>query len=90
LPKDTPHQPVPGRDDRAVARLLIAEEVAELLAVPESWVREATREGRIPYVALGRYRRYEQDAILAFLAEHRAGPQPTSLPSLAFPAKQSL
>ena len=44
-------------------RLLQAREVAELLAVPESWVREATRDGRLPYVALGRYRRYEREAI---------------------------
>ena len=55
-------------------RLLIASEVAELLAVPESWVREATRDGRIPYLALGRYRRYEPAAILAWLAQQRGGP----------------
>jgi excisionase family DNA binding protein len=53
-------------------RLLTAKEVAELLAVPESWVREATREGRIPHVKLGRYRRYQPAAIEAWLAEqHR-------------------
>jgi len=55
-------------------RLLTAGEVAELLAVPESWVREATRDGRIPYLALGRYRRYDRAAILAWLAEQRGGP----------------
>jgi excisionase family DNA binding protein len=55
-------------------RLLAAGEVAELLAVPESWVREATREGRIPYLALGRYRRYERAAIEAWLVEQRGGP----------------
>jgi excisionase family DNA binding protein len=53
-------------------RLLTAAEVAELLAVPESWVREATRSGRLPHVCLGRYRRYEQDAIDAWLAEQRS------------------
>ena len=52
-------------------RLLTAKEVAELLAVPESWVREATRGGRLPYLALGRYRRYERAAIEAWLAEQR-------------------
>jgi len=56
-------------------RLLSAGEVAELLAVPESWVREATREGRIPYLALGRYRRYEREAIEAWLVERRGGPR---------------
>jgi excisionase family DNA binding protein len=55
-------------------RLLTAGEVAELLAVPESWVREATREGRLPYLALGRYRRYSRAAIEAWLLEQRGGP----------------
>jgi excisionase family DNA binding protein len=53
------------------SRLLTAKEVAELLAVPESWVREATREGRIPHLRLGRYRRYQPAAIDAWLAENR-------------------
>jgi excisionase family DNA binding protein len=53
-------------------RLLTAKEVADLLAVPESWVREATREGRLPHLALGRYRRYEHTAIQAWLREQRA------------------
>jgi excisionase family DNA binding protein len=52
-------------------RLLTAKEVAQLLAVPESWVREATRENRLPYLALGRYRRYERAAIDAWLTEQR-------------------
>ncbi len=55
-------------------RLLTAGEVAELLAVPVSWVREATRAGRLPHVCLGRYRRYEADAIDAWLTEQRGGP----------------
>jgi excisionase family DNA binding protein len=55
-------------------RLLTAVEVAELLAVPESWVREATRAGRLPHLALGRYRRYSREAIEAWLAERRGGP----------------
>ena len=29
--------------------------------MPESWVREATREQRLPYLALGRYRRYQRE-----------------------------
>jgi len=55
-------------------RLLTAAEVAELLAVPESWVRDATRAGRLPYLALGRYRRYSRAAIAAWLDERRGGP----------------
>jgi excisionase family DNA binding protein len=55
-------------------RLLTAKEVATLLAVPESWVREATREGRLPHLQLGRYRRYQRRAIEAWLQERQAGP----------------
>jgi excisionase family DNA binding protein len=58
-----------------IERLLIASEVAELLAVPESWVREATREGRLPHLKLGRYRRYEREAIESWLEERRVGPR---------------
>jgi excisionase family DNA binding protein len=55
-------------------RLLTAVEVAELLAVPVSWVREATRDGRLPHLALGRYRRYSRAAIETWLCEQQAGP----------------
>jgi excisionase family DNA binding protein len=58
-------------------RLLTAAEVAELLAVPVSWVREGTRAGRLPHLALGRYRRYSRPAIEAWLEDQRAGPLPT-------------
>lgn len=49
-------------------RLLTASEVADLLAVPESWVREHTRNGRVPRVQLGRYIRYRQDIVLDWVA----------------------
>ena len=62
-------------------RLLTAKEVAELLSVPESWVREATRGGHLPYLALGRYRRYERHSIESWLAEKRGGPSTTDLRS---------
>jgi excisionase family DNA binding protein len=48
-------------------RLLTAGEVAELLAVPVSWVRESTRSGSMPCVPLGRYRRYDRQDVLAWL-----------------------
>jgi excisionase family DNA binding protein len=53
--------------------LLTAKDVARLLAVPESWVREATRDGRLPYLALGRYRRYQRKAIEAWLDDQASG-----------------
>ena len=55
-------------------RLLTAQEVAQLLNVKESWVREATREGRLPHLKLGRYRRYDRGVIDAWLREQQAGP----------------
>ncbi len=53
-------------------RLLTAAEVAELLAVPESWVREHTRDGSLPRVQLGRYVRYRREAVLAWLESTEA------------------
>ncbi|HET8893786.1 MAG TPA: helix-turn-helix domain-containing protein [Gaiellaceae bacterium] len=54
-------------------RLLTAQQVADLLAVPLSWVREATRDGRLPHLKLGRYRRYQAAAIEAWLADQQTG-----------------
>ncbi len=47
--------------------LLTADEVAELLGVPKSWVYEQSRRGAIPTVTLGRYRRYRREAIEGWL-----------------------
>ncbi len=57
--------------------LLTAEQVAELLSVPVSWVREHTRSGSIPHLELGRYKRYREEDVLAWLDElaTRAGPR---------------
>jgi excisionase family DNA binding protein len=54
-------------------RLLDAREVAERLSVPVTWVRAETRAGRMPHLALGRYKRYEWQAVVAWLEEQRAG-----------------
>lgn len=57
-------------------RLLEAKEVAELLSVPETWVREQTRrpDGEaIPHLRLGRYVRFDQAAVLGWLETQRAG-----------------
>ena len=54
-------------------RLLTASEVAERLSVPESWVRAETRAGRIPHLALGRYKRYEWEAVADWLEDQRKG-----------------
>jgi excisionase family DNA binding protein len=50
-------------------RLLNAIEVAELLNVPVSWVRESTRSGAMPHVELGRYRRYRLEDVERWLED---------------------
>jgi hypothetical protein len=43
--------------------------------VPVSWVRQETRASRLPHIKLGRYRRYEEKALLAWVEQQRGGPQ---------------
>jgi excisionase family DNA binding protein len=57
-------------------RLLTAKEIAEVLGVPESWVREHTRSNAIPHVRLGRYVRYDLDDVLAWVESVKAGGGP--------------
>jgi excisionase family DNA binding protein len=52
--------------------LLNAEQVAERLGVPKTWVYEQSRKGRIPTVTLGRYRRYRAETIERWVAELEA------------------
>ena len=57
-------------------RLLTANDLAEKLAVPKSWVYAETRAGRLPHVPLGRYRRYREDAVdewLGRIEKNRVG-----------------
>ena len=54
-------------------RLLTAREVAELLSVPETWVRDHTRSGAIPHLELGRYKRYDPDEVLAWVDSLKKG-----------------
>ena len=56
-------------------RLMTAQEVAALLSVPVSWVRQHTRNGRLPHIPLGRYKRYRQEAILDWLEANEHGGQ---------------
>ena len=61
---------------QAVARLLTVEEVAELLQVPKSWVYERTRRRalqQLPHLKLGKYLRFEESAVLEYLARQRVG-----------------
>lgn len=54
-------------------RLLTAEELAERWQVPRAHVYRLAREGRLPTVNLGRYKRWRLEAIEAFEAFERDG-----------------
>lgn len=60
-------------------RLVTVHDVAELLNVPTTWVREHTRDGTIPHVRLGRYVRFDEDEVLAWVESCRCGGRPTTL-----------
>jgi excisionase family DNA binding protein len=60
----------PVREDT----LLTVQEVATLLKVPPSWVHEHTRRDcndRIPGFRLGKYWRFSEDDVAAWLAARR-------------------
>ncbi|MFX0201143.1 MAG: helix-turn-helix domain-containing protein [Candidatus Hodarchaeota archaeon] len=53
--------------------LLGIEEVAKILNVPRSWVYERTRRGEIPHFKLGKYLRFDAQAIEKFVEKMRRG-----------------
>lgn len=53
--------------------LLTADQVAQMLGVPKTWVYEQSRKGRIPTVTLDRYRRYRAEAIARWIRTLEAG-----------------
>ena len=61
-------------DARHGPALLDAKGASELLNVPASWVAAEARAGRIPHVRLGRYVRFEPDALRDWWRERRRGP----------------
>jgi excisionase family DNA binding protein len=67
-------------------RLLTADELAERLGMKTDWVWAQARAGRIPHVQLGRYRRFRESAVEAWLHDletggttSRSAPRPTPL-----------
>jgi excisionase family DNA binding protein len=51
--------------------LLKAADAARLLAVPESWVYEAVRTGRLPCIRVGRHIRFTRSGLEAWVREQR-------------------
>lgn len=57
-------------------KLLTVEDVAERLRVPKSWVYERTRRRgpeRLPHLKLGKYLRFEEQAVGEFVERLRVG-----------------
>lgn len=57
-------------------KLLTVEQLAEKLSVPRSWVYSRTREtgpGAMPRIEVGKYRRFELDAVMEWLKRQRNG-----------------
>lgn len=55
------------------AGLLTPQEVADLLSVPVSWVYKRTERGAanpIPHVKLGKYLRFEREAVERYVRSH--------------------
>jgi excisionase family DNA binding protein len=60
-------------------RLLTAAEVAEVLSVPKTWVLESARSGAIPHVRLGRYVRFSETDVHAWLEQCKQPGRPINL-----------
>jgi excisionase family DNA binding protein len=54
--------------------LLTAEEVAARLRVPKSWVYRAAREGDLPSVRCGRYRRFDEGDVENWISRQKGTP----------------
>lgn len=66
---------MPEHRDRAVtAPLLDAKQAGELLNVPASWVLAEARANRIPHVRLGRYVRFDAEALEEWWQARVQGP----------------
>ena len=66
--------------------LLTADDVATRLHVPTSWVYRAAREGDLPSVRCGRYRRYDEDDVERWISRQKGSLAPRPLDCRALPA----
>jgi excisionase family DNA binding protein len=65
-----------GMRSGTAGRLLTADEVAGRLRVPRSWVYRAAREGDLPSVRCGRYRRFDEGDVECWIARQKDGSAP--------------
>jgi len=62
-----------SRVEVAPPRYIDAKTAAERWGVPESWIYDMARQGKLPSVRLGRYVRFLPADLERFIAEHRQG-----------------
>jgi excisionase family DNA binding protein len=55
--------------------LLNAEQVAEQLGVPKTWILEQARRDAVPHRRLGRYIRFSERDLAEILERSRRGPE---------------
>ena len=81
-PAIIPKTNIPEPDD---ASLLTPEDVARKFQVPLTWVYACVR-GRtknvMPHVKIGRYLRFEEDAVRHYMEANRRGYQPPKSPAV--------
>lgn len=65
-------------DITATPQLLDANEAAELLGVPATWLLAEARRARIPHIRLGRYVRFNRETLLAWVSHLERGPVPSA------------
>jgi excisionase family DNA binding protein len=70
-----------GRWPAGAARLVDAEAAAELLGVPASWLLAQARRDAVPHVRLGRYVRFDPDALEAWWRSRMRGPVADTVPN---------
>ena len=54
--------------------LIDAKAAGQLLGVPHTWVLEQARHDRIPHIRLGRYVRFDAEAVIAYARNRSRGP----------------
>lgn len=78
--EQTTHDPRSGRRLAvAPARLVDASEIAARLGVPKSWVLESARSGAMPCVRLGRYVRFDDADVDAWIEKCKQPGRPIAL-----------
>lgn len=60
---------------RVTAKLLTAKQAGELLSVPPSWLLAQARRDEVPHVRLGKYRRFVEADLEAWIETVKRGPR---------------